>query len=129
MTVRPSLILICLIAVLACSGKASLTLAAEKETKDGKKDGWVDLLRDNNLSLDWKTDGNWSIKDNVATLTPREGEKGWSRWSSYLWSKKEFKDFEITFDYLLQKGSNSGFYFRVADKNDPVAKGKRHGRE
>lgn len=92
-------------------------------SKAANQDGWVELLRNNDLSLDWTTKGNWTIKDNVATLTPREGEKGWSRWDAYLWSKKDYKDFEISFDYLLQKGSNSGFYFRVGDKNDPVAQG------
>ena len=57
------------------------------------------------------------------TLIPREGEKGWSRWGSYLWSKKSFDDFEVSFEYRLEKGSNSGFYFRVGDKNDPVRQG------
>jgi hypothetical protein len=82
----------------------------------------VNLL-DTDLTTHWTTTGNWSWKDGVATLTPREGEKGWTRWGSYLWSKKDYGDFEIEFDYQVQKGGNSGFYFRVGDVNDPVAKG------
>jgi hypothetical protein len=76
-------------------------------------------------SLDdhWTTTGNWSLQDGVASLSPRDGEKGWSRWSAYLWSKKQYTHFEIEFDYMVQEKGNSGFYFRVGDKNDPVAQG------
>lgn len=90
-----------------------------------QEDGWTDLLSKETKSLDehWKTTGNWTLEDGVATLTPREGETGWSRWSAYLWSKKEYGDFEVEFDYKLGKGGNSGFYFRVGDVNDPVAQG------
>src|SRR5687767_5197907 len=82
----------------------------------------VDLL-EKDIATHWTTTGNWSWKDGAATLTPREGEKGWTRWSAYLWSKQDYGDFEIEFDYQVQKGGNSGFYFRVGDVNDPVAKG------
>lgn len=82
----------------------------------------VDLLTEG-LSQHWETTGNWSLKDGVATLTPREGEKGWSRWTAYLWSKEQYKDFEIEFDYKVGAKGNSGFYFHVGDKNDPVKQG------
>lgn len=75
------------------------------------------------LKTNWETTGNWELKDGVAVLTPREGEKGWTRWAMYLWSKEQYKEFEITFDYKVEKGGNSGFYFNVGDKNDPVKKG------
>ena len=89
-----------------------------------EKDGWVDLLQGNKLDAHWTTKGNWSISDDgVVKLQPRPGETGWTRYDAYLWSKKEYKDFEIEFDYKVQKGGNSGFYFRVGDKNSPVAKG------
>jgi hypothetical protein len=82
----------------------------------------ADLLKDE-LTKNWETTGNWELKDGVATLTPRPGEKGWTRWAMYLWSKEQYKEFEIEFDYKVEKGGNSGFYFHVGDKNDPVAKG------
>ena len=63
------------------------------------------------------------MKDGVATLTPRPGEKGWSRFSAYLWSKKKYTEFEIEFEYKLEKRGNSGFYFRVGDVSDPVKQG------
>jgi hypothetical protein len=90
----------------------------------GEDDGWVDLLPGNDLAKHWTTKGNWSINDDgVVTLTPRPGESGWSRFDAYLWSKKQYKDFEIEFDYRVQKGGNSGFYFRVGDQGSPVDKG------
>ena len=85
---------------------------------------WKDLLSGNDLKKHWETTGNWSISsDGVVTLTPRAGEKGWTRWTAYLWSKEKYQDFEIEFDYKVEPKGNSGFYFNVGDKNDPVAKG------
>ena len=85
---------------------------------------WKDLLAGNDLKKHWETTGNWSISsDGVVTLTPRAGEKGWSRWTAYLWSKEKYQDFEIEFDYKVEPKGNSGFYFHVGDKDDPVAKG------
>jgi hypothetical protein len=84
---------------------------------------WIALLEANDFSKHWETTGNWSIKEGVATLTPRPGERGWERWGMYLWSKEKFQDFEIQFDYKVQSRGNSGFYFHVGDKNDPVRTG------
>jgi hypothetical protein len=88
---------------------------------DARQEG-VDLI-EGDLNKHWETKGNWSLNDGVITLTPRPGERGWSRWDAYLWSKKQYADFRISFDYMVQKGGNSGFYFRVRDRNDPVAQG------
>lgn len=91
----------------------------------GVERAWVDLLAKSTASLDehWTTTGNWSLADGVATLTPREGEEGWWRWSSYLWSKHVYGDFDIQFEYKLNHGGNSGFYLRVGDVDDPVNQG------
>ena len=86
-------------------------------------EGWKDLLPGGDFKQHWETTGNWSSTDGVVTLTPRPGEKGWSRWSAYLWSRDKYQDFEIEFDYKVQPKGNSGFYFHVGDKDDPVAKG------
>ncbi len=103
--------------VLILSNSAPLQ-AAEDD------DGWVDLLPENDLSKHWSTTGNWSInEDGVVTLTPRPGEKGWSRFDAYLWLDNQYQDFEIEFDYMVQPHGNSGFYFHVGDKSSPVAKG------
>jgi hypothetical protein len=85
---------------------------------------WVELVHNGQISDRWETKGNWHAgKDDVVSLTPRPGEKGWNRFDSYLWSKDEYEDFEIQFDYRVQPQGNSGFYFHVGDRSDPVKKG------
>lgn len=84
----------------------------------------VDLLADNDLTRHWTTTGAWSIdKEGVVTLTPRPGESGWTRYDAYLTSTKQYRDFEIEFEYKVQKGGNSGFYFHVGDAKQPVSSG------
>ena len=87
-------------------------------------ENWVNLLPESDLSRHWETTGNWRLDDEgVITLTPRPGESGWARFDAYLWSKERYKDFEITFDYKVERRGNSGFYFHVGDKKSPVARG------
>lgn len=86
-------------------------------------EGWTDLLA-SGLAKHWDTTGNWKMDDaGVVSLQPRPGEKGWQRYDAYLWSKDTYDDFEIDFEYRVEKQGNSGFYFNVADKADPVAQG------
>jgi len=88
-----------------------------------KPDGPINLLS-GDLNRHWRTKGNWILGDNgVVALKPREGETGWQRYDAYLWSKKQYKDFEVDFEYKVQKGGNSGFYFRVGDLKEPVKNG------
>lgn len=96
-------------------------LAATAEDK--KEPVWVNLLVDGDWTKHWTSKGNWTTDEKIVALKPRPGETGWQRYDAYLWSKKEYKDFEIDFEYRLQKGGNSGFYFRVGDVKEPVAKG------
>ena len=56
---------------------------------DESDEGWVKLLAGGELSKHFFTKGNWILdKDGVVRLEPREGEKGWQRYDSYLWAKK-----------------------------------------
>lgn len=83
-----------------------------------------DLFGGGDLGKHWKTAGNWKLDaDGVVTLEPRPGEKGWTRYDMYLWLEGEHGDFTAEFDYQFQKGGNSGFYFNVGDRGQPVAKG------
>ena len=79
----------------------------------------------NGRDLDgWKTTGNWLPQDDGSLLIqPRDGEKGWQRYDAYLWSKKKYKDFVLDVEYAYPPGGNSGVYFRVRDRNDPVKQG------
>jgi hypothetical protein len=73
---------------------------------------------------DCETTGNWMPQpDGSLYLEPREGEEGWKRYSSYLWLRGEYTDFECRFEYKHDAGGNSGFYFRVPDTSQPVAVG------
>jgi hypothetical protein len=88
----------------------------------GDKD-WVNLL-EGGLDKHCFTKGNWMLgADGVVALVPRKGESGWQRYDAYLWAKKEYKDFECEFEYKVEKGGNSGFYFHVGDLKEPVKKG------
>lgn len=79
----------------------------------------------NGKNLDgWKTTGNWlPQKDGSLLIQPRPGEQGWTRYTAYLWSEKKYKDFVLDVEYSYPPGGNSGVYFRVADRDDPVEKG------
>lgn len=71
-----------------------------------------------------KTKGNWKIQeDGSLYLEPRPGERGWSRYGSYLWLKDDYEDFTIDFEYRHPKGGNSGLYFRIYDESDATAHG------
>jgi hypothetical protein len=89
----------------------------------GDKSDWVNLL-DKDLTKHCFTKGNWILGDDgVVALVPRKGESGWQRYDAYLWAKREYKDFECEFEYKLEKGGNSGFYFHVGDLKEPVKRG------
>ncbi|MCB1229784.1 MAG: DUF1080 domain-containing protein [Verrucomicrobiae bacterium] len=86
-------------------------------------DGFTTIFDGKDLSK-IETEGNWSIEsDGSLHLVPRPGEKGWQRYGSYIWLKDDYEDFVFDFEYKHEEGGNSGFYFRVADKADPVASG------
>lgn len=72
----------------------------------------------------WTTTGNWlPQEDGSLLIQPREGEKGWERYGAYLWSDKKYKDFVLDLEYAYPPDGNSGVYFRVGDRNDPVKQG------
>lgn len=101
----------------------AISTAAFAEDKAGE--GWTNLLPEKKLAPHWSTTGNWTVDDEgVITLTPRPGESGWTRYDAYLWlAGDDYKDFEFQFEYKVQKSGNSGFYFHVGDKKEPVATG------
>ncbi|MFT4551106.1 MAG: hypothetical protein ACI9MB_005087 [Verrucomicrobiales bacterium] len=71
-----------------------------------------------------QTTGNWKIQDDGSLhLTPRAGEKGWTRYGSYIWLKEDYADFTFDFEFKYEKGGNSGLYFRCADDVDPTKSG------
>ena len=86
-------------------------------------DGFTTIFDGKNMDH-LKTEGNWIIQeDGSLFLKPREGEKGWQRYGSYLWLKEDYKDFVVDFEYKHPKGGNSGLYFRIYDESDATAHG------
>ena len=102
---------------------AFCTMGVVSSATVAQESAGTDLLK-GKLNEHWTTSGNWTKDaDGVVTLTPRPGEKGWQRYDAYLWSKETYDDFEIAFEDRVEKKGNSGFYFNVGDKADPVARG------
>jgi hypothetical protein len=108
-----------------------LTLKAAEP--DGQ--GFISLLNGKDLS-GWKTTGNWIVeKDGVVALKPRPGERGWTRYSAYLWAERPYGDFVLDLEYRIPEGGNSGVFVRVKDLDEPVSTGievqilDSHGKE
>jgi len=88
-----------------------------------KEAGWQALYNGKDLT-GLETTGNWlPEKDGVLAIRPRAGELGWDRFGAYLWTAKPYADFILDLQYSYPKGGNSGVYFRVADRADPVNSG------
>ncbi|MDF1824063.1 MAG: DUF1080 domain-containing protein [Verrucomicrobiales bacterium] len=100
---------------------AALSAQAGHPEKDAE--GFVTIFDGTDMEM-LETEGNWQIDgDGSLYLEPREGEEGWKRYHHYLWLKKKYGDFVFDFEYKYNEGGNSGFYFRVGDRTDPVESG------
>ncbi len=96
---------------------------ARDEASTSTEDGFVDLYNGRDLT-GWTTQGNWLPQDDGSLLIqPREHEQGWGRFGSYLWTERKYKDFELRVECAYPEHGNSGIYFRVDDRNNPVNTG------
>ncbi|MCA8975875.1 MAG: DUF1080 domain-containing protein [Planctomycetes bacterium] len=84
---------------------------------------WTEPLAAKELATHCETEGNWTLADGIARLTPRAGEKGWNRFDDYLWLRGDYAEFEAEFEYRVEAAGNSGFYFHIGDRKNPVATG------
>lgn len=97
--------------------------AAPAAAAPARAEGFVDLYNGKDLT-GWETTRNWLPQpDGSLLLQQRPGEKGYSRFDAYLWTKAKYKDFILDLEYSYPPGGNSGVYFRVADRKNPVATG------
>ena len=100
-----------------------ITIIALAPLLSAEDKDWVTLYNGKNLT-GWQTTGNWiPQKDGSLLIQPRKGEKGWQRYSAYLWSKKKYKDFVLHVEYKYPPKGNSGIHFRVGDLSNPVNTG------
>ena len=73
------------------------------------EDGFTTVFDGKDLSQ-LETKGNWVIQDDGSLfLKPRPGEKGWSRYPSYLWLKGDYTDFVVDFEYKHPRRATPGF--------------------
>ncbi len=101
---------------------AALTFAADKETPAAntlseaeKADGWKLLFDGESASQfrNYKAEGikeQWQVEDGVLTLTEKGGGD--------IITKDQFGAFEMTLDYRISKGGNSGLMYHVAETED-----------
>jgi hypothetical protein len=77
-------------------------------------DGWVDLFNGRDLA-GWTPahcDGTWSVRDGVLTSSAGSG-------SGWLATDREYSDFELTLEYRLPAGGNSGVFLRMPKSGVP----------
>lgn len=116
MMLRPSVGPCALLAVLFSSA-----LHAEESPE------WTTLFDGSSLDAfafaedSWEIDEDGAITCNMKEVTTKKGEKK-LRGMGYLWTKEEYGDFEISLEYKLSEGANSGVFYR-ARKDDPVHHG------
>lgn len=88
----------------------SLTVGSQDQPSplfDGKSlKGWANV---------GGSEGNWLVRDGLL-ITRGEGG-GW------LSTEKEYRDFEISLEYKLQAGGNSGVFIRSPHTGDPAYTG------
>ncbi|MHC4911103.1 MAG: 3-keto-disaccharide hydrolase, partial [Planctomycetota bacterium] len=93
-----------------------------REVRD-EEAGWTHVFNGRDLT-GWTTTGNWLVEDGgVLAIRPRSGERGWQRYGAYLWSERAYGDFILDLEYSYPAGGNSGVFFRVGDRTNPVNTG------
>jgi len=86
--------------------------------------GWQELITDDLFNCRYKP-GSWRLEEGVLT---RNG-------GGSIWTKARYGDFVLDLEFKVDKGTNSGVFFRTADIKDPVQTGieiqihDSHGRE
>lgn len=90
-------------------------------TKQEKKAGWVLLFSGQNFDGWRQCNGtempkNWVIEDNSMKVLTAEGKKpGQPGNGDILFSKKKYKNFELSVDCKVSKMGNSGIFFDVRE--------------
>ncbi len=88
---------------------AALLPAALLNAHAADKSGSADLLKGGLKQWTQQKKGAWVIKDGVLQTSDKPG--------GYIWTKKQYGDFEISVDYKTSEKCNSGLFFRTDPKN------------
>lgn len=104
------------IAALVVSGCANETQSPNTLTEREKSEGW-ELLFDGKSLTNWHiyNKGNvpsaWTIQNGVLYCDPNSDEK-----KGDLITNKEYADYELKFEWKLEKEGNSGVFINVQEK-------------
>ncbi|HXE82129.1 MAG TPA: DUF1080 domain-containing protein [Gemmatimonadales bacterium] len=81
-----------------------------------KADGWR-LLFDGTTTTGWRDygkptlSGGWVVQDGALTRTGAGGD---------IISNDEFKNFELSIDWKIEPGGNSGIFYRASEEKDEI---------
>ncbi len=117
-----------LMSLIAAKGQqAPNTLTAQE-----KKDGWK-LLFDGKTTNGWRgaykdkfPDKGWDVAGGLLTIQKSDGSESQS--FGDIVTDAEYSDFDLTFDFKLTEGANSGVKYFVAEQS-PKPKGSAFGLE
>jgi len=99
----------------------ALAQEVNKLSKQEKKDGWVLLFNGKNFDGWRQCNGtampkNWVIDENAMKVFTGEGKNpGQGSDGDILFSKKKFKNFELSVDFKAGKMGNSGIFYDVRE--------------
>ena len=103
----------------SCSGGLKGPLVSHPAAK-----GWEAVVADDLSNCEFSP-GSWAVEDGVLM---RKG-------GGSIWTKAQYGDFILDLQFKVDKGTNSGVFFRTADIKDPVQTGievqiyDSHGKE
>lgn len=118
MKIKFTLLLIALFAIAALAQTRQLT-------KPGKETGWKSLF-DGKTLAGWrgfhseKVPGGWAIEDGCIKKVKGKGELGEA--GGDLITVGQFENFELSIEWKLSKGGNSGIKYLVSESLPPTGK-------
>ena len=103
------------IVAVGCATPAQAQSSEWRSLFDGKSfDGWRGLGYDSVPSAHWKTE-NGTIKKIANGQVPRQAD-GQPAVGGDLMSKETFKDFELSWEWKISAGGNSGVKYNVSEE-------------
>ncbi len=102
---------------LLCSAER---FSANVLTNREAEEGW-ELLFDGTAMRGWEvvTAGSWEVRDGTLAHAKEAGMGA----EGMIWTTRQFGDFIFSCEFKITAGCNSGVFFRVGDKADPVQTG------
>ncbi|MUP47184.1 DUF1080 domain-containing protein [Gramella sp. BOM4] len=124
---KKTIMLSCMLAVLvSCNDSekkeqqgSDQTETAQTNMTEEKQDEWQPLFNGNNLE-GWKAYNSdqiseqWKVEDNAIVFTPMESVEG----SENLITEEQFENFELSIEWKISEGGNSGIMWAVQEKEE-----------